>query len=292
MARVLVTGAGGFVGNYIARYLTKQGHEVTGTMRQQKETKEIFSVFICDLAEGIHITKSFDLIVHCAGSLPQHETDFRIFKRNNIDATDQLIKFALQQGIYRVVNMSTIGIYGEISDTVVTEETNRVNPDAYGMTKYVAECMFRAEPKINCVSLRMPGIIGLESYKVWLTNTVEKFLGNEDVKIYSPNFKTGNFVWIDDLAKFVNRLLQMKIWKYDVINIACVKKRSIIEIVNEIRQLTNSSSKILIDDQRGHPFCLDASRAVNMGYQSLDPLEIVRKYILAIQGDLSGGDEG
>ncbi len=278
MAKVLVTGAGGFAGSHIARYLQNEGHMVIGTIRHKTADFD-FPVTICDLAESIDLDGDFDMIVHCAGSLPYKETDFRKFKRNNIDVMEQLIRFAVRKGIRRVIYLSTIGVYGEFRKETVTEETDIINPDAYGLTKYVAECMLRAEPSIESISLRMPGIIGPRSRGVWLTNTVEKFRRGETVAIYSPQFRTRNFVWIQDLAKFIERLIEMAHWKYDVVNVACAERIGVGELVDEIKHRTKSESRIVIGKSNRRPFCLDDKRVREMGYMAIEPREIVRQFV-------------
>lgn len=279
MEKVLVTGAGGFVGGYIARYLLEGGYDVTGIIRR-RNGQYPFPVIAADLAQSIAMDEKFDIIVHAAGSLPYKETDFTRFKQNNIDSMVNLLDFAHRTRVSRMIYLSTIGIYGEFRDAVVTENADRINPDAYGITKYVAECLLRAADGIAGISLRMPGIIGKGSRGVWLTNIVEKIWRNEDVKIYSPDFQTKNFVWVDDLAKFVDKLIGMDLWRYDVVNLACSPSASIREIIMEIKNLTNSLSRVVVDNSIRQPFCLDSSKAVEMGYESTTPIEIVRSFIM------------
>lgn len=278
MQKVLVTGAGGFAGGYIVQYLLNAGHDVTG-MLHTKHREVSFPVVVADLAEPLQLEEHFDVIVHAAGSLPFKEKDFRNFKRNNVDVMANILAFAKRTGVKRIIFLSTIGVYGEFRDEIIDESSDRINPDAYGITKYVAECLLRAEPEIEGISLRMPGIIGKGSRGVWLPDTVEKFRRNEEIRIYSPDFQTKNFVWLGDLAKFIEKLTQMEDWKYNVVNLACQQSASVREIVTEIKKLTKSTSQILVDDSLHQPFCLDGSKALEMGYKSLSPMYIIYKYV-------------
>ncbi|WP_196602699.1 NAD-dependent epimerase/dehydratase family protein [Pectinatus frisingensis] len=278
MKKILVTGTSGFVGNCIAQYMFRQGYQVWGTMNN-RHIEAPFHLVKCDLTQKINIIKKFDVIVHIAGVVPYKENKFSKFKVNNIDIMDNVINFAIKMGIKRIIYFSTIGIYGEFRSEIIDENSDVINPGSYGITKYVAECLLRSEQNIESISLRMPGIIGKGSRGVWLADTVEKFKNGQDVKIYSPEFITKNFVWIDDLAKFIVQLIEMDEWKYDILTLACSEGASIRQIVTKIKDLTKSKSKIIIDDTLRKPFCLDNRRAVEMGYVSKNPIEIVRGYI-------------
>ena len=275
--KILVTGAGGFVGGKIADVLTKAGHEVVGTVFHTP-AEGIYRTVMCDLSNPIIIDETFDAIVHAAGSLPHKESDFTVFKRNNVDSMVNLLDFAKRVNVNKIVYLSTIGIYGEFRDTYITEESDRINPDAYGLTKYMAECLLR-DSGIQNISLRMPGIIGKGSKGVWFPNTVEKFQKNESVTIYSPDFETRNFVWVEDLAKFIAKLIGMAVWKYDIVNVACHEKTTIRALVQKMKELTGSTSEIIIKDGMRAPFCLDDARAVEMGYESISIDDILGGFV-------------
>ena len=274
--RVLVTGAGGFAGRRTAEQLHLCGFDVVGTVHSSR-IEVPFETVQLDLAEPWADMGDFDAIVHAAGNIPQREKKFRVLLRNNVDTMRQLVDYAKYHHICRVIYFSSIGIYGEMHDAVIDEQSVRINPDAYGLTKYTAECLLREETSIESISLRMPGIIGRGSQFIWLSNTIEKFRRNEPVRIYSPDFATRNFVWNDDLANFVVHLLQMASWKYDVVCLASHEKTTVRELVHEIKRLTGSTSEIIVDNGLRTPFCLDDSHALEMGYESISPMEMVQR---------------
>ena len=276
--RVLVTGAGGFAGRRTAEQLHICGFDVVGTVHSSR-IEAPFATVQLDLAEPWIEMGHFDAIVHAAGSLPYREKEFCVYVRNNIDTMRHLIDYAKHHDVPGVVYFSTIGVYGEFRDETIDENSDRINPDAYGLTKYAAECLLREEPSLQSISLRMPGIIGSGSRGVWLPNTIEKFRRNEPVKIYSPDFATRNFVWNDDLARFITHLLHMEAWQYDVLCLASHEKTTVRELVYEIKRLTESASDIIVDNDMRAPFCLDDSRAMEMGYVSISPLEMVERFL-------------
>lgn len=274
--RVLVTGAGGFVGRCVAEYLHASGFEVVGTVHSC-EIDSAFETLQLDLAEAWPEMGFFDAVIHAAGSVSYREKNFCVYKRNNVDAMERLIAYAKEKNIPRVIFLSTIGIYGEFRDAFIDEDSDRINPEAYGQTKYMAECLLREEMSLQSISLRMPGVIGPGCRGVWLPNTIEKFRRNEPVKIYSPDFETRNFVWAEDLAGFIAHLLKLEKWKYDVVCVSSHEKVTVRELAHEIKRCTGSRSEILVDNSLRSPFCMDDSRAVEMGYVSISPLEMVRR---------------
>jgi len=281
MKNILVTGAGGFAGKYIAEYLQKQGYNVTGTVRTKREEYK-FPIIVQDLAENIQIRNEFDVIVHAAGSLPYKQTDFRDFKKNNVDVMSQLIDFAKKKRAIKFIYLSTIGIHGEFRNEIIDEKSDIINPDYYGLTKYMAELLLRAECEIQNISLRMPGIIGKGSQGVWLPTIVEKFLCNQDVKIYSPDFRTKNFVYVMDLAKFIEHLIEKETFEKNIVMLACSQGATIREIVYKIKKITHSKSNIHVDNSIRKSFCIDNASAVDLGYKSMTPLEIVDEYLATL----------
>lgn len=285
--KILVTGASGFVGMAVAKYLQSCGYDVIGTYRRGPINFG-FRGIKADLSKPLEMGEDFDVIVHAAGEVPKRASekwsyekqDFNSFKHNNVDAVENIVNFAKAHSVKRIIYLSSIGVYGQIGSEVINEDSDRVNLDAYGMTKYMGEAILKECGEISGISLRMPGIIGPGARGVWLTNVIEKLKNGEDITIYTPDFHTKNFVWVDDLSAFVGCLIEMGEWKYDTLVLACKEGITIRHIVGRIKELVKSDSKIHIDDSIRKPFCIDASRAFEMGYKSLEPLEIVEKLLI------------
>ena len=277
--KILVTGAGGFAGRHIANCLSKSGHEVLGTWRNHRPETECKLAQV-DLSSVINLDFKPDVIVHAAGALPFSKPCFSEYVRDNIDSMQNLLAFAKSCGTRRFINLSTIGVYGEFRDEVINEDSDRINPDGYGVTKYAAECLLKEQVGIESISLRMPGIIGPGARGVWLSYTVEKMRRNEDITIYTPDFVTKNFVHVEDLARFVAHLVVAEKWKYDTLVLACKEGATIREIVSEMKRLTGSSSKIIVNNEVRKPFCLDASRAFEMEWEARSAMGVVRGYCI------------
>ncbi|MBQ6773900.1 MAG: NAD(P)-dependent oxidoreductase [Synergistaceae bacterium] len=285
--KILVTGAGGYLGSAVAEYLSCSGFDVTGTFRHKKPVCS-YRLVCADLSEPLNLNEDFDVIVHTAGEKPvrkselaeyQHQ-DFISFKKNNIDSMHNILRFAENHRVRKIIYLSTIGVYGQIRGKILTENSDIVNPDAYGITKYAAEMILNSSRLVQGINLRLPGVISKDANGIWLANVIRKMQCNEKIVVYSPDFVTKNFVWINDLCRFIKILAESnENFKYDTVLIACKEGISVRNMISLMLKLTKSKSEIVIDNSVRTPFCIDASRAHDMGYVSLSPEEIAKEYI-------------
>jgi nucleoside-diphosphate-sugar epimerase len=159
--RILVTGAAGLIGSAIAARLSGE-HDVIGL--DLKPGPEVAVVGDClDVAEWRHRMGRVDAIVHTAALHAPHvgqrsEADFR---RNNVDATSQLLDLAVDVGASHFVLTSTTSLYGNALElqgqAVWVDEQLQPQPrDIYDETKLEAERLIAsANSSMTVTSLRM-----------------------------------------------------------------------------------------------------------------------------------------
>src|SRR5882757_6651127 len=115
MSRIVVTGAGGFLGGRLARRLAADGHEVialgrSAALADSFDDKRI-AVKLCDLSDptslsALEMPSRVDGVVHCAG-LSSNWGPRRDFEINNVTATANLLDRARQWGAPHFVYMSS-----------------------------------------------------------------------------------------------------------------------------------------------------------------------------------------
>ncbi len=165
-----LTGATGFIGQYLLREMPKRGHRVRALLRRPVSLpSETASAVIGDLARPQNMSAALagvDAVVHSAGlahamsGLP--EDDYRLL---NTEATIRLARAARRAGAKRFVFLSSIRAQsGPTADTVLTEALAPRPTDAYGRSKLAAE-QGLAELDLDWVSLRAvlvygPGVKG------------------------------------------------------------------------------------------------------------------------------------
>src|SRR5690349_14113553 len=156
MAKVLVTGASGFVAQHVILLLLQKGYEVRGTLRSLKRAEEVRSVlskfnpkakdieFVeADLGDDkgwTEAVKGCAFVQHVASPFPAtHPKDEMELIRPARDGALRVLKAAKAAGVKRVVMTSSMAAiaYGHGDNRAkVSDETMWSNPDGPDNTPY------------------------------------------------------------------------------------------------------------------------------------------------------------
>jgi UDP-glucose 4-epimerase len=142
---VALTGATGFIGQYLLHALSQRGYRLRVLLRRPTVLPiESASAVVGDLARPINMAAALadvDAVIHSAGiahamsGVP--EDDYRLL---NTEATIALAHAAQRAGVRRFVFLSSIRAQcGPSAEAVQTEATAPQPTDAYGRSKLAAE---------------------------------------------------------------------------------------------------------------------------------------------------------
>lgn len=149
--RVLITGAGGFVGRYLGEYLVSRGDEVLGSDIHQAVTNRDFpfDMTALDITDGAACSTLIgefkpEIIYHLAGIafVPEAENNFQRTLDINVGGTNNVVRpcHLLKLGT-TILMISSAEVYGKISDgDLPVSETCPVRPaNNYSLSKLMAE---------------------------------------------------------------------------------------------------------------------------------------------------------
>lgn len=128
--RVLVTGANGFIGSNLCAHLIRHGYSVAGLVRRTSDLSFLAQLEPLDVLEG-DITeaeslksamKNISIVYHVAG----YSSDWgpwKVFRAGNVEGVRNVMEAARQQGVRRVVHISSVSVYGFPGAAGLTEDT-------------------------------------------------------------------------------------------------------------------------------------------------------------------------
>lgn len=168
--RVLITGASGFIGGRLARFLLERGFEVRGTGRKrypfEKLGLEGASFFTADLTSGEGLDELVDgceIVVHAAARSEAFGPR-SLFVDANITATERLLEASRRCGVKRFVFLSSPSIYFGGRDVLNASESTPPSTlrEPYAETKRIADEFVLSEnsASFQTISLRPRMVTG------------------------------------------------------------------------------------------------------------------------------------
>lgn len=213
--KYLVTGGAGFIGSNIAKTLEAQGHEVTvlDDFSKNGHFKNLIGfkgdVITADLFEYIPSDMYFDAIFHEAAITDTTVMDQKAMMEQNVEAFKNLLNFAAENEIKKVIYASSAATYG--NGPVPNVETQPTHPEnVYGFSKVIMDNVARQFAEDNndmtIIGLRYFNVYGPgEYFKGKMASMVYQLYNQMKAGKRPRVFKYGeqqrDFVYVKDIVK-------------------------------------------------------------------------------------------
>jgi dihydroflavonol-4-reductase len=223
--KILITGATGFVGSYLTRYLVAKGYtDIIALKRSTSRMDMVTDVenkvrwvegdvldmpFLEDILRGYEIEQ----IYHCAAVVSYDQRDRKEMYDININGTANIVNLALDFEIEKLVYVSSIAAIGK--DERITEVTENAHwqrsyqNSHYAISKYLAEQeVWRgAAEGLNTAIVNPSIILGSQFWSQGSGKLFEQVW--EGLKYYSEGI-TG-YVDVRDVVRFMVQLMESPI---------------------------------------------------------------------------------
>lgn len=171
--KALVTGATGFTGGHLTRFLLAAGDSVRVLVRDPTKAADLAQmgaeVVQGDLTDHASLERAVagvDVVYNIAALYREAGLPRAAYHAVNAEGPAALVRAALKAGVGRVVHCSTVGVYGDISGPPANEDTPFAPGDVYQETKVEGERLAReagvpgAPGTTKLVIVRPTGIYG------------------------------------------------------------------------------------------------------------------------------------
>jgi nucleoside-diphosphate-sugar epimerase len=268
--KILITGAGGFVGSVLLREIIKKypNAKIYITLRQSTNTWRIkdllkkTKVLPVDLTDFKVLKNSLqkikpEIIFHLAsyGAYPKFNSLPLAIKTNIVGLQNLLL--ALEGINYQTfVNTGTSSEYGFKAHPM--KEKDMLEPNSfYASTKASATLIANTYGTLNSkpvLTLRLFSVYGpYEEQERLVPTVILRALKNLPLCVVGDNQKR-DFVYIEDVVDAYIKCCSLKKFDQRIFNICSGKQFSIVNVVKMIKKITNSSSKIMIGNYDKRPW--------------------------------------
>lgn len=261
--RILVTGGAGFIGSHLCERLLGEGHDIlcldnffTGSKDNiiHLMDNHNFELIRHDIIEPILLEVDQIYNLACPASPVHYQYNPVKTTKTSVMGTINMLGLAKRVKA-RILQASTSEVYGDPRVHPQKEDywgnVNCIGPrSCYDEGKRVAETLMVDYYRQNNVDIKIVRIFNTygprmaESDGRVVSNFIMQALRGEDITIYGKGTQTRSFCFVDDLVEGMIRMMECPDFTGPV-NLGNPDEFTMIELANEVKKLTGSSSKLV-----------------------------------------------
>lgn len=210
MAKILVTGANGFLAGNIILELLNRGLPVRGMLRHSARIQithrnlKLFYGNITSIKDVMNAVKGCEIVIHSAAVTDQSLSDYHIYEKVNSGGTENIIKACIEHNVKNLIYVSTANTFSFGSKQYAGNEDASMTPpftrSGYARSKYAAQDKvlnkFRG-PGRKAVVVNPTFMIGPDDNKISSNRLILRAL-NKKILFIPPGGK--NFIFVKDAA--------------------------------------------------------------------------------------------
>jgi len=259
MSKVLITGADGFTGRYLAAELQRAGYEVHGVVRNPIASGRVVGMSECHVADLSDTTGLMavvrevrpDKVVHLAAIAFVAHGDVEAIYRTNLVGTRNLLEALAQSKVSldAVLLASSANVYGNSVGGVLDETTPPAPANDYAVSKlameYAARLYAERLPLIMARPFNYTGVGQAESFLIpKIVNHVRRRatlieLGNLDV--------ARDFSDVRHVVELYRRLLEAPAAVGQTLNVCSGQAWSLNDVLTMVREVSGHDFEVSVN---------------------------------------------
>lgn len=259
----LVTGGAGFIGSHITEHLVTSGKRVavldnlsTGKLDNLKAFANKIDFVQGDIRDDAllkRVMQNIDVVFHEAAVASVTKSIESPIETDsiNIGGTVSVLTAAKDCGVKKVIFASSAAIYGDDPELPKREGMNPNPLSPYAFHKLAGEyyCrLFHRLYGLSCVVLRYFNVFGprqdpASPYSGVISIFLDRFKRDTDYTIYGDGKQSRDFIYVQDVVRANLAAAAIDFDHVPIINVACNKSHSLLELVQILQKLSDSSKK-------------------------------------------------
>ena len=290
--RVLVTGAGGFIGSHLVDRLVREGDEVRAFVHYncrnhygwiedlEEEVQQALDVFPGDLRDPFAVRKSVRgcrKIYHLGAliAIPYSYIAPMGFVETNVKGTLNMLQAALDEDVELFVHTSTSETYGTAQYVPIDEAHPLQGQSPYSASKIGADKLaesYHLSFGLPLVIVRPFNTYGpRQSGRAVIPTIIGQALAGTEIRLGSLE-PVRDLTFVSDIVEGFIRAGRAKNIVGEAINLGCGEGISIGDLVSKIKSLLNLQVPIVQEVQRVRPEKSEVLELVCNGQKAIDLL--------------------
>lgn len=286
--KVLVTGAGGFIGSHLTEHLVDVSASVRAFVRyNSRNNRGLLELLPREKLDGIEIimgdlrdseavrsaVKGTDIVFHLGSliSIPYSYIHPRETIETNILGALNVLNSARESGVGKVIHTSTSEVYGTAQYVPIDEKHPLQGQSPYSASKIgadkIAESYYRSF-EVPLAIIRPFNTFGpRQSARAVIPTIISQALTKERIYLGSLH-PTRDYTYVDDVVEAFIKMAQSPNSIGEVINIGSNFEISIGDIANKAITIIGENKEVIADPKRKRPekseverLCCDNTKA-------------------------------
>lgn len=250
---ILIIGSKGFIGKNLKNYFESRGHVIfhADVVVDYKAGPNYFLIDASNADFGsVFRSQRFDVCINCSGaaSVPQSlEWPGRDFSLNTSNVFNILDSIRMFQPKCLFINFSSAAVYGNPDVLPIPEDLPPRPMSPYGIHKLMSEqiCQeFYHFFNIRTCSLRVFSAYGEGLTKQLFWDIAQKANVCDSIDLFGTGRESRDFIYIDDLAEAVNRVILNGSFNGEAINVATGSETTIRQAVDTFLEVFEKPIKV------------------------------------------------
>ena len=263
---IVVTGGSGMIGSNLVNRLVRDGQNVYnidnlsgGSFNSLTDNNFIY----CDVSNRQKLFDVLDyicpsIIFHCAAHFAnQNSVDYPLSDINdNLNALINILDYAKMHNV-KVIFTSSSCVYGNNLEIMSVDSELKPYDTPYAINKFAGELYCKYYNNTFGVQLNIVRIFNTYGpgelpgkYRNVIPNFFKLALSADDLVITGTGSERRDFTFVDDTIELLMKASHSNYWNADVFNAGTGQSTEISNLAKKIKNLTQSSSKIVYTDRR------------------------------------------